>query len=89
MTANAISPATQQSRVQASGRGFIALPAASDPLTNPTSGVLVKTAGNMGLVMADGTDNNSALVAVTAGMYFPFQAVAVSSSNTAVLLGIN
>jgi hypothetical protein len=42
----------------------------------------------MGLVFADGSNNDSALVAVTAGMYFPFQVVAVSPNNTATVLGI-
>lgn len=64
------------------------LPAAGSPLSVPTTGILVQTAGNMGLVFSDGSTNNSALVAVTAGQYFPFNAVSASASNTAVLLAI-
>ena len=63
------------------------LPAAGSPLPLPAKGILVQTAGNMGLVMADGSTNDSDLVAVTAGEFFwGLGAVAVSASNTAVLL---
>ena len=70
------------------GTGFATLPAASTPLAVSVMGVVVVTAGNMGLVLADGSNNDSNLIAVTAGMFFPFQAVAVSASNTAGVLGI-
>lgn len=63
------------------------LPAAGSPLPLPCKGILVQTAGNMGLVMADGSTNNAALVAVTAGQFFwGVGAIAVSAANTAVLL---
>lgn len=63
------------------------LPAAGSPLPLPAKGILVQTDGNMGVVMADGTDNDDDLVAVTAGQFFwGLGAVSGSSSNTAVLL---
>lgn len=83
------SPARNEAALTGGGNGVIALPAAASALDYPVAGVLVHTAGNMGLIFADGTSSESHLVAVTAGMYFPFRAVAVSASNTAGLWGVN
>lgn len=64
------------------------LPAAESPLTVGTRMVIVQTAGNMGLVLSDGSTNNTELIAVTAGMVFNLAAIAVSAANTAVVLGV-
>lgn len=68
--------------------GFVAIPVAASPLTHPTRGVLITTAGNLGVVMADGSDNDSQLVAVTAGMVLPLCVLSFSASNTAAALGL-
>jgi hypothetical protein len=69
--------------------GFTAIPAHGSPLTHPTRGLVITTAGNLGVVMADGSDNDSQLIAVTAGMVFPFCVLSFSTSNTAAALGLN
>lgn len=88
-TPNPRSPLVIQTGLTIGGRGFTGMPMSSDPLDNPVSGIVVLADGDLGLVLADGTDNDSALIPVTAGMYFPFQAIAVSGSNTADVLGVN
>jgi hypothetical protein len=72
-----------------SATSIVLLPAATSPLARGCKFVLVQTAGNMGLVMADGTTNDADLVAVEAGQLFPFSAIARSVSNTAVLLALS
>jgi hypothetical protein len=70
-------------------RGFIAVPASGGTaLTTPTRGLVVTTAGNLGVLMADGTDNNTQLVAVTAGQILQLQVVKHTALNTAVVLGL-
>jgi len=63
------------------------LPAAGSPLPLAAKGILVQADGNMGVIMADGSDNDATLVPVTAGQFFwGLSAVSASASNTAVLL---
>jgi hypothetical protein len=50
---------------------------------------VITTAGNLGVVMADGSDNDSQLIPVTEGMVFPFCVLSFSTSNTAAALGLN
>lgn len=89
LTPNPVAPATTQGKITNGGRGFIALPAIASALTQPTTGVIITADGNLGLLLADGTDNNSTLIPVTAGMMYPFQALAVTAANTAGVLGVN
>ena len=72
------------------GQGFVTIPAVAGPaLTTPTRAVLVTTAGNLGVVMADGTNNNSQLLTVTVtGQPIPLAVVSFSTSNTAAALGV-
>lgn len=78
------------SNIAESSIGIIPLPAnGATALAKPPKGILVQTAGNMGLTMADGTTNDAALVAVTAGQWFHgLSPVKASASNTAVLLAV-
>lgn len=72
------------------GQGWVTVPASNaTALTNPTRAIMVTTAGNLGVKMADGTDNNSQLVAVTVtGQPIPLSVVQTTASNTATILGI-
>lgn len=73
-----------------SANGFVALPACTGtPLTTPTKGVVVSSAGNLGLRLSDGTNNDSQVIPVVAGQVFPFRAVCRSAANTAGVLGLN
>lgn len=73
-----------------SASGFVAIPACtSTPLTTPTKGVVVSSAGNLGLRLSDGTNNDSQVIPVVAGQVFPFRAVCRSAANTAGVLGLN
>lgn len=89
LTPNPLAPATVRAALTNGGRGFIALPAVASKLTNPTNSVIVTADGNLGLLLADGTDNDSQLIPVTAGMMYPLQALAVTANNTAGVLGVN
>lgn len=72
-----------------SARGFVAIPASgAGALTTPTRGIVITTAGNLGVELADGTTNNTQLIAVVAGNVFPFAVVRQSAANTAVMLGL-
>lgn len=68
------------------GSGFVLL--SGTPTKLKVRGVLVQTAGDMAILMADGSSNAGYVVAVTAGMQFPYQARATVTGNTAVLLGV-
>ena len=52
--------------------GFTALPtAAQSALTSPVRGLLITAAGNLSVVLANGTSNNAAAFAVSAGAIYP------------------
>ena len=68
--------------------GFVVIPVAASPLKVPTRGILITTAGNLGVVMADGSDNDSALVAVAAGQVLPLCVLSFSTSNGAGAIGL-
>lgn len=69
--------------------GFVPIPLHSDSaLSTPSRGIVVTAAGNLGVKLADGTDNNADLIAVTPGMQFPYQAVQKTSLNTAGFIGL-
>lgn len=72
------------------GHGFVAVPASNaTALANPTRAIIVTTAGNLGVVMADGTNNNSQVVAVTVtGQPIPLAVTQTTANNTATILGI-
>jgi hypothetical protein len=70
--------------------GFVTLPtSAQAALTNPVRGVLITSAGNLSVVLANGTSNNSAAFAVAAGAIYPLAAIQLGSTNTAGVLGLN
>lgn len=69
--------------------GFIDVPtSAQAQLTTPTRGLVIFVAGNLGVKMADGTENNAKLIPVTPGMQLPFRVVQLTSNNTAGVLGL-
>ena len=72
------------------GQGWVTVPASNaTALTTPTRAIMVTTAGNLGVKLADGTDNNSTLVAVTVtGQPIPLAVIQLTASNTATILGI-
>lgn len=91
MTTAAGIPLTELSALQslAPYRGAVAVPASgSTPLVTPTRGLVVHTAGNLGVIMADGSSTDAHLVAVTAGMIFPYAVTGLSASNTAGVWGL-
>lgn len=70
-------------------QGFVTVPASGgSALTTPTRGLIVTTAGALGVVMADGTDNNAQLIPVSAGQVLALSVLKHSSNNTAVVLGL-
>ena len=81
-------PTAGTNNPNAGGLGFVALPTQAPYLTTACRAVWVTTAGNLGLVLADGTNNDAQLVAVTASQFFPVQAIGLSPSNTAVVIGV-
>lgn len=69
--------------------GFIVLPLSTEtPLVVPPRSVIITSAGNLGLALADGTNNNSQLIAVTAGLVLPLRAIQRTVGNTAGVLGL-
>lgn len=69
--------------------GFVAVPASgASALAQPTASIVITLAGNLGVKMADGSDNNAKLIPVIAGMVFPFQVVQLTAANTAGVLGL-
>ncbi len=81
-------PTAGTNNPNAGGLGFVVLPTQAPYLATACRAVLIQVAGNMGVVLADGSSNDNALVAVTAGMFFPIQAVGLSPSNTAQVIGV-
>jgi len=70
--------------------GFVTLPTSvQTPLTNPVRGLLITSAGSLSVVLANGTSNNAAAFAVTAGAIYPLAAIQLGSTNTAGVLGLN
>ncbi len=70
--------------------GFVTIPtSAQTALTSPVRGVLVTAAGNLSVVLANGTSNNAAPFAAAAGAIYPFAAIQLGAANTAGVLGLN
>lgn len=72
------------------GQGWIAVPnSGSAALAVPTRAIIVTTAGNLGVVMADGSNNDGQLIAVTVtGQPISLAVLQTTASNTAAILGI-
>lgn len=69
--------------------GFVAIPSSSGTaLTEPSRSIIITAAGNLGVKLADGSDNNSELIPVTPGMVLPLQAVQKTALNTAGFIGL-
>jgi hypothetical protein len=70
--------------------GFITLPtSAQSALANPVRGILITAAGNLSVVLANGSSNNTAPFAAPAGAIYPFAAIQLGSANTCGVLGLN
>jgi hypothetical protein len=69
--------------------GFVTIPAiGGTALEVPTRAIVISTAGNLAVVMADGSDNSATVIAVTAGQIYPFEVTKYATNNTAVALGL-
>jgi len=69
--------------------GFVAIPLhTGSPLATASRSIIITAAGNLGVKLADGSDNNSDLIPVTPGMVLPLQAVQKTALNTAGFLGL-
>lgn len=69
--------------------GFVVIPSSSAAaLTEPSRSIIITAAGNLGVKLADGSDNNADLIPVTPGMVLPLQAVQKTALNTAGFLGL-
>lgn len=70
-------------------RGWVTIPTSSSAaLGTPVRGLVVTATGNLGVKLADGSNNNSSLWKVTtASGIIWIQAVQLTSSNTATVLG--
>lgn len=73
----------------APAKGFVAIPASGGTaLEKATRAIAVTTSGNLGVMLEDGTDNNSALIAVVAGQVLPLAVVKFTAANTAGAIGL-
>lgn len=63
-------------------------PSSSSPLGTATRGIAIILSGNLGVKFADGTDNNTKLLPVTAGQILPFRVTQLTAGNTAGVLGL-
>ncbi|WP_374534404.1 hypothetical protein [Phenylobacterium sp.] len=69
--------------------GFVDVPtSAGSPLATATRGIAIILAGNLGVKLLDGTDNNAKLIPVTAGQILPLRVVQLTAGNTAGVLGL-
>lgn len=69
--------------------GFVAMPESiGTALAVPPRAIIITSAGNLGVAMADGSNNNAKLIAVTAGLILPLRAVQLTVGNTAGVLGL-
>jgi hypothetical protein len=70
--------------------GFVTMPtSAQTALTNPVRGLLITSAGNLAVVLANGTSNNGQVIPVSAGAVYPLAAIQLGSNNTCGVLGLN
>lgn len=72
------------------GSGFVTIPAiGGTPLPVPVRSIVVLTAGNLSVVLADGSNNSANVIPVTASPYpLPYGVVALATNNTAVIIGL-
>lgn len=80
----------RQQTEDAGAWGFVTLPAVgAAPLSQPVRSVVVITAGNLALTLADGSNNSASVIPVTASPYpLPYAAIGLATNNTAVVLGL-
>ncbi len=70
--------------------GFVTMPTSSQTaLANPVRGLVITSAGNLAVVLANGTTNNGQVIPVSAGAVYPLAAIQLGSNNTAGVLGLN
>jgi hypothetical protein len=69
--------------------GFVAIPTSGETaLVTPVRAIVITLAGNLGVKLADATNNNSKLIPVTAGQMLPLRVVQLTAANTAGVLGL-